>query len=443
MRIAFCTTCKGRVQHIRQTLPRNLADNKAYPDAVFIIVDYGSPDDLLGYLQEEYANEISSGRLVVYSIKDPPASFRMAHAKNLAHRCGIAEGAEILVNLDADNYTGVDFAAYIAREFERCSDRIFLRARMLKGIMPRGINGRIILSSSAFVKVGGYDEKYDAWGPDDKDFNVRLRRLGYEELDIPAQYLTGVKHSEGMRFREYPHARNICREYDEEEFWLKGSETTVVNAGNIGCARLVRNFCEEVEITPLPSRIFGIGLHKTGTTSLHEALRTLGFDCAHWTSAHWARRIWNEMQDSGRSRTLEHHYALCDLPIPLLFRELDKAYPGSKFILTVRDEVDWLRSVRNHWRSSGNRYRESWDNDPFTHRVHQELYGRRDFDAGVFLARYQLHNAQVREYFANRPGDLLTLDIDHENKWGPLCALLKATAPSCSYPKANEGDRTS
>ena len=28
--IVFCTTCKGRAQHLEQTLPQNLADNAHY-----------------------------------------------------------------------------------------------------------------------------------------------------------------------------------------------------------------------------------------------------------------------------------------------------------------------------------------------------------------------------------------------------------------------------
>src|SRR5580692_6905946 len=96
MKIAFCTTCRGRVQHLKLTLPQNLLDN---PEALFIVVDYGSPDDLLSFL-----SSIENERLIVYSLKSD--CFRMAHAKNVAHRIAIRAGADVLVNLDADNYTG-------------------------------------------------------------------------------------------------------------------------------------------------------------------------------------------------------------------------------------------------------------------------------------------------------------------------------------------------
>src|SRR5215469_11906059 len=119
MTIAFCTTCKNRTSHLRQTLPSNLADNADYPDCKFVVLDYNSRDDLLDYLVAHHARDIASGRLVVYSMPPPGGveiPFRMAHAKNMAHRCGILEGATILVNLDADNFTGPGFAGYVAEE---------------------------------------------------------------------------------------------------------------------------------------------------------------------------------------------------------------------------------------------------------------------------------------------------------------------------------------
>src|SRR5882757_9614345 len=104
--IAFCTTCKDRTQHLKFTLPKNLADNKNYNNCKFIVLDYNSQDDLSAYLLSQHKLDILSGKLIVYSYcEDVP--FHMTHAKNMAHRLGIIEGADILVNLDADNYTGV------------------------------------------------------------------------------------------------------------------------------------------------------------------------------------------------------------------------------------------------------------------------------------------------------------------------------------------------
>ncbi len=94
--IAFVTTCKSRAQHLRRTLPQNIADNETFAHLKFIVLDYGSPDDTLSYMRSEWSHLIDSGRVVVYSYRYE-GPFHMAHAKNMAHRCGILEGADVLV----------------------------------------------------------------------------------------------------------------------------------------------------------------------------------------------------------------------------------------------------------------------------------------------------------------------------------------------------------
>ncbi len=434
--VVFCTTCKGRAQHVEQTLPINLSDNSpcnGYGVSKFVILDYNSQDGLIEYLKR-FQRWIDEGRLVVYSYRED-VPFRMAHAKNMAHRLGMLEGAEILVNLDADNYTGPGFGSYVAAEFKKHGDNAFLWAKMVKGEMPRGINGRIAVTVSAFLKSGGYDEEqFNTWSPDDKDFNCRLRRLGYDGVEIDPRFLNAVRHNDKMRFREYPYVK--CNDYEDARFAsVAHADTTIANYGKIGLGTVYRNFdfSNSVELKPLPTRIFGVGLHKTATTSLHDALSHLGFDSAHWTSAHWAKSIWEEMVAAGRSKTLERHYALCDLPMPLLFRELDRAYPGSKFILTARDEGKWLESVRRHWSHEHNRFRAGWSRDPFTHRVHKLLYGQKGFDAELFLNRYRRHNDEVFRYFYDR-GDFLYMNPDNGDGWTELCRFLERPVPDVPYP---------
>lgn len=435
-RIAFVTTCKGRAQHIEKTLPKNLYYNSGYPNAKFFILNYGSPDHLLSYLETNHQRELDNERLVIYSFSEP-GPFRMAHAKNIVHRVAIMEGAEILVNVDADNFTGPDFAGYIAEKFQ-AGENVFLWAKMIqegKDRLPRGINGRIAVSTRAFLNAGGYDEKYSTWAPDDKDFNARLRRLGYAGIEIDRRFLEEVVlHSDRMRFKEYPQART---DMGEDQFELANdADTTVVNFGDLGCGVVYRNFDPEpIELSHVPTRIFGIGMHKTATTSLHAALNILGFDSAHWKSAHWAKAIWTEMNVFGRSLTLEKHYALSDLPITILYDKLDKAYPGSKFILTKRNEEKWLNSVRRHWSPDYNRFRLEWNTDPFTHTIHKAVYGQKGFNEEVFLERYRRHNAEVQQYFSSRPDDLLVMDMDDGAGWKELCGFLGEPIPEVPYPK--------
>ena len=288
--IVFCTTCKGRTQHLEVTLPQNLADNKS---SKFVILNYGDPGPLRKFLSG-FEKERESGRLVVY-VHPCEGPFRMAHAKNMAHRLAMREGGDILVNLDADNFAGRDFDRYVE---EQDMSSNFLWAKMVKGEMTRGISGRIVVNKHMFLNAGGYDEQFHTWSPDDKDFNLRLQRLGYAGLEIPQDYLNSVLHNDKMRFKEYPHAKSS---YGESQFEkVHDSEVTVANFGRLGCGRVRRSYSgESLDLLPLPTRIFGIGMHKTATTSLNAALRILGHDSVHWMSAHWAKAIWEEMMASG------------------------------------------------------------------------------------------------------------------------------------------------
>ena len=433
--VVFCTTCKNRAQHLRQTLPQNLADN---PRSKFVVLNYNTEDDLLEYLFSEHGDVIKAGRLVVYSNLIQPR-FRMAHAKNMAHRLGILEGGEILVNLDADNLTGPGFEDFITESFAD-NQAVFLWANMIKGILPRGISGRIAVTRKAFLKVGGYDEKFDGWGHDDKDFNLRLRAAGYEGLEIPPMFLSGVRHNDKIRFKEYPHLRQAPDDYFAPV--SKGSvKRAIVNNGDFGCGVVYRNagFTDPIYLNKLPTKIFGIGMHKTATTSLHHALEILGYDSWHWTSAHAAKAIWQEMNTNGYSPTLDWCQAACDLPIPRLYQQLDATYPGSKFILTLRDEQNWLDAVRRHFDPAHNQLQAGWDSDPFTNRIHHLTYGREDFDAPTFLARYRRHNENVRDYFRHRPEDLLVMHMKNAG-WSRLCEFLDVPIPEgVDYPRANGG----
>lgn len=432
VKVVFSSTCKGRAMHLAETLPRNLTDNL---QATFLVLDYGDYDSLWSVLEQNKCD-----RLITYR-HDNGASFHMAHAKNMAHRCAIREGADVLVTLDADNFAGRDFDRFVIENMKEgsfmCPDFESIQK------MPwgegserpcRGFAGRLAVRAQDFIKAGGYNETYDTWRGEDIDFNARMGRMGYSPKYIDIKYLGAIPHSAAIRFQEWSHAR----QYDHHGAWkMDGHHTdTVVNYGQIGVGRVYRNGdLVPIDLKPLPTRIFGIGLHKTATTSLHKAFQTLGFDSLHWGKGE-APLIWEEVNAAGRSMTLERYYAASDLPIPLLYRKLDEAYPGSKFILTVRDEQKWLKSVERLWDAKYNSTRWQWDIWPISNRLHKALYGRTDFHAGVMLETYRRHNAEVREYFKYRPDDLLEMNMETDG-WPKLCGFLDKPIPSGAFPRSN------
>jgi hypothetical protein len=172
------------------------------------------------------------------------------------------------------------------------------------------------------------------------------------------------------------------------------------------------------------SKVFGIGFHKTGTTSLAVALRTLGYRVTGPNGVddpHIATNV-HAMAYS----LLERFDAFQDNPWPILFKELDARCPTSKFILTVRDTESWIKSQVEHFGRGTTPMRE-WIYGVGCPKGNEETY----------IKRFEAHNAEVREYFKDRPQDLLIFDLVHGEGWDKLCAFLGADVPNVPFPHAN------
>lgn len=172
-------------------------------------------------------------------------------------------------------------------------------------------------------------------------------------------------------------------------------------------------------------KIFCIGFQKTGTSSVQRALKTLGYSVCG-TQYELIKPI-TERDLAPVFEIADRYDGVCDNPWPVIFRELDEAYPGSKFILTVRSEEPWIRSVVNHL-------------GVIPDAMQKFIYGRGapgGFE-DVYLDRYRRHNEEVREYFAERPDDLLVVDWAAGDGWAQLCAFLKHDPPSSPFPHAHK-----
>lgn len=199
-RISFCTTCMNREKHLRRTLPRNLRDNREYPDLEFVILDYNSQPSLEKWIRERFPQELASGRIVLFRTAEP-RFFEMAKAKNLAHR--LASGA-VVCNLDADNYTGKDFAFFINSVMEKDGRTIGVHQGRGRLFSPHlgDCGGRIFLSREEFLASGGYDEKFRGWGFEDVEFVARIGRRGGKQKDIPKRFLGALSHGDHCRARQ-------------------------------------------------------------------------------------------------------------------------------------------------------------------------------------------------------------------------------------------------
>ena len=175
-------------------------------------------------------------------------------------------------------------------------------------------------------------------------------------------------------------------------------------------------------------KVFGIGLSKTGTTSLKDALDLLGYKAIHNPS------YMLSFEDGVLSLDYEkvkQYDALTDIQIARFYRELDVMFPGSKFILTTRELNGWLESCKNH-------FNEHRNTAPNVQALDIEMYGTDLFDIDKFKQAYSRHYNETIDYFSGRDGDFLMLDISEDNKWMKLCGFLDIPIPDESYPVRNK-----
>lgn len=178
------------------------------------------------------------------------------------------------------------------------------------------------------------------------------------------------------------------------------------------------------------SKVFGIGLNKTGTTTLSQCLYLLGYRAAPFNDL-LLEDVCLRKDFSKLKEWVDQYDSFEDWPYPLIFKELDRMYPGSKFILTLRKTPDtWFDSLKKH----------SLTTHPLTH-SRKMMYGFA-FPHGrkkEHLKIYNEHNQRVREYFKNRPSDLIELCWENGDGWEELCTFLDCEIPAKPFPHTNTG----
>lgn len=181
--------------------------------------------------------------------------------------------------------------------------------------------------------------------------------------------------------------------------------------------------------TPRP-KVFGIGWAKTGTTSLGACFRKLGFNHQSQNLALVQRIMAGDYVKVLSIATAKESFE--DWPWIILFRQLDMAFPGSKFILTTRDPARWLRSYRGMIDAQGPPGED-------LARIREFLYGidTRTATDEQLLSRYESHHQEVVSYFRHRPGDLLVVDWEEGHGWAQLCGFLGLPVPDTPFPHLN------
>ena len=160
--------------------------------------------------------------------------------------------------------------------------------------------------------------------------------------------------------------------------------------------------------------VFGVGLPRTGSTSLKAALKILGFS--------------KEEIHVGDHMCIPYNR----------YKKCDEIYPKGKFIFTKRESGEkWLTSVKSRTKVIGG-------NEQIL-RNREKMYGSRSVVPELYMPRYYMREVDIVEYFVSKygrdvGGKLLVICFeanDGKSNWRQLCDFLGVDIPKVEFPHLN------
>jgi len=194
-KFSIITTCKGRLEHLKQTLPAMLAQK----DSEVIVVDYSCPHGTAEYVRENYPD----AKVV-----------RLENLKGFSNWRGRNAGAEqakgdMLIFCDADTVLAPDAVEGIAKVVDDKSFGFFKMEATEKFLVPGArlslnqLKGFHVIPAKIFREMESYDAAMTGYAAGaDTDIEDRMRLAGYEPRELEADIITDViKHGDQERVR--------------------------------------------------------------------------------------------------------------------------------------------------------------------------------------------------------------------------------------------------
>lgn len=424
--VSLIMTVYNRESYLAQAIESALAQTE--PNYELIIVDDGSSDGSVSIAQR-YANAHQHIRLIKakhqgrgYALS---TAFSFASGQYLAlldsddwlAPTALAETVTVLdafpdVSMVYSNYVDVNESGELLNLGHRCHIR-YSKERLLLDFMTFHFR---LFRRSAYEQIGGIDPTFE-YAPD-YDLSLKLSEVGeVVHLEKPLYY-----------YRIHSNSISVAKRLEQVRFSHRAVEQAISRRG------LSEHVSVEVQLRPRlafkrkpfvshsqKQKVFGIGLGKTGTTSLCMALAKLGYKTIHLPQS---------------VELLENYDAAADISVAIAFRELDWRYPQAKFVLTLRPVAEWLVSWENHDQTI--RQKIGGELPDWMRRLRIRTFGQVKFEAAVWQRTYEQHYQEVTHYFKGRSQQLLEYNLCASPDWAPLCKFLSKPVPSLEFPHGNK-----
>jgi len=207
-----------------------------------------------------------------------------------------------------------------------------------------------------------------------------------------------------------------------------------------------------IEVLGKP-KVFCIGRNKTGTTSVKRAFQDLGYRVGKEEMAYKYLHSYAKRDFKPIIKFCKTAQVFEDIPfsLPYTYQAMDDAYPGSKFILTIRDSADqWVKSLLNHHKrrfgSNGQLptkdqlkklYKTPGLNRWDFEKIKYDMTENDLYDVEFLKETYHHHNKEILNYFRHRKNDLLIINLSETGSYQRFCEFLGENPLYKKFPHLN------
>lgn len=182
--LTFVTTSKGRLNHLKLTLPRLTARD----DIDVVVVDYNCPQRSGDWVERN----CPSARVIRVGGEE---LFNPSRARNAG---AAAVRTPWICFIDADI---VVTSAFVPHLLSCLREGTYLRFKP----EVSDIVGTVVCHQSDFDRVGGYDEAFQGWGVEDDDLYTSLEMSGVQRVELDPNLVSFLSHDDHdrMQYRAY------------------------------------------------------------------------------------------------------------------------------------------------------------------------------------------------------------------------------------------------
>lgn len=200
-------------------------------------------------------------------------------------------------------------------------------------------------------------------------------------------------------------------------------------------------------------KVFCIGQNKTGTTSVAKVLEDIGYTMGRQDKAERFLKDWSKRDFRRIIKYCKSADAFQDVPfsLPYTYQAVDQAYPGSKFILTVRSSAEeWYESLTRYHKKFVRKERVPtaedlkefsyiykgwlWEYNKYSYDINEKTL----YDKKIYMEKYLLFNQMAEEYFQFRTEDLLVVNLAEDDAMSKIYQFLGQPYKGEKVPHLNK-----